>query len=358
MSQDQDKDEPSEVQGVEHAFDSGQADSRVVDGHKLSENPDLVVDESERDPGAFVPNVAQLPEDESLYLRRGDGKGKKGWKVPTLGWFVFAGLLLGGAIIALEVVLDEPPEPEEKLTVLEVELAEPQQNGEVKKIRNTLEELNSCARGYLKEDTIKGKLAYVRHPKRVRPLMAQYYESHQMEAKEFQQFESYRAVKIDGSSFVVGRVVMVDGSRRALLLEHLENGSFKVDWESDVCYLPVPWDEFVSKRPTEHLVMRVHARPDNFYAYGFDEDRYDCFQLTAQGSDDYLFGYTVKGGEASIAMRTFFMQTRKLAGDKAEPVTLLLRFPEDGGSKKCVHIDRMMAPRWIFVRGDEARVAK
>ena len=358
MSQEQEKGKHGGVHGAEHAAGTGQADSRSAEAQKSSVNRELGVDGNERHPGAFVPDVAQLPEDESLYRGRDDGKGKKQWKLPALGWFVFAGLILGGAIIALEVVLDEAPEPEEKPTVLEVELVDPQQKAEVEKVRDTLEELNSCARGYLKEDTIKGKLAYVRHPKRVRPLMVQYYESHQMEAKQFQQFESYRAVKIDGSSFVFGRVVMADGSRQELLLEQLENGSFKVDWESDVCYLPMPWDDYISKRPTEPLVMRVHARPDNFYAYGFDEDRYDCFQLTAQGSDDYLFGYTIKGSEASIALRGFFMRTRKLAGDKAEPVTLLLRFPEEGRSKKCVHIDRMMAPRWIFVHGNEARVAK
>lgn len=331
MSQEQDKQKPGEGQ------------DEAAPGHS-----------SQPGPGAFVPDIARQPEDEELYLRRDDDQDKRRWRVPALGWFVFAGLLIGVIIVVLKIFLHEPPSPEEQSNALQQELAEPGQ-GELKQVRSTLERMNDCTREYLGATDIGQKLAHARHPRRVKPLMEQYYKNHPMAAQQFHQFETYRAVVIDNGHFVLGSVVMADGSKQDLLLEQLQSGSFKVDWESDVCYQAMPWEEFIIKRPAEPLVMRVIASPDNFYAYGFDEERYDCFQLTTRGSDDYVFGYTLKGGEASIAMRTLFLQARKLTTRAAEPVTLVLRFPEDSRSNRCVHIDRMMAPRWIFVNEQEAR---
>jgi len=34
---------------------------------------------------------------------------------------------------------------------------------------------------------------------------------------------------------------------------------------------------------------------------------------------------------------------------------LQLRFPEDGASRNCVYIDRLMAPRWVFVHESQAQ---
>ena len=312
--------------------------------------------------GAFVPDIAKLSDDDHVYGPADDGKGKRLWKIPTLGWFVLGGLLLCGMAAGLKVILYEAPAPKENIRIAagaeKVEKVLAQKEDESKKVRSLLARMDDCVRGYLKADSIDQKLAYVRHPRRVRPLMEKYYKDHQMVAEQFRQFAHYQAVGIDGSSFVYGRVELADGSSHDLLLEQLQDGSYRVDWESDVYYLPMPWDEFIISRPTQPLVMRVGATSDNFFAYEFSEDQYDCFKLTVRDSDDYLFGYAVKGSEASIAMRTFFMKTRKLAGDKAEPVTLMLRFPDQGVSKKSVHIERMMAPRWIFVHQHEAEVGK
>lgn len=310
--------------------------------------------------GAFVPDVAKLSDDDHVYGPADDGKGKRLWKIPTLGWFVLGGLLLCGMAAGLKVILYEAPAPKEKVRVAagakKVEKVIAQKEDESKKVRSLLERMDDCVRGYLKADSIDQKLAYVRHPKRVRPLMEKYYKDHQMVAEQFRQFAHYQAVGIDGASFVYGRVVLADDASHDLLLEQLPNGSYRVDWESDVCYQAMAWDQFLSSRPTQPLVMRVGATPDNFFAYEFSEDQYDCFKLTARDSDDHVFGYAVKGSEVSIAMRSFFMKARQVVSGKSEPFTLLLRFSESASAKNCVHIDRVMAPRWIFVRQHEADV--
>jgi hypothetical protein len=358
MSQEQDKKKPGENQDAGEPGEPGQPGSGAAGSHKPPENPETALEKNVDSSGAFVPDIAKAPEDEGLYLKADDGKGKSRWKVPTLGWFVLAGLVSGGIFASMKLALRESPVPVEQPVAIPEDLIDPRQEGEIKKVRSILEEMDNSAREYLRAANIKQKLAHVRHPRRVKALMEQYYQDHPMEVLQFHQFERYQAVDIDGSSFVVGTVVMVDGTRRQLLLEQMQNGSFRVDWESDVRYSAMPWDDFVSKRPTESVVMRVHAKPDNFHISDFDEARYDCFQLMSHGSYDYVFGYTLKGSEASIALRSLFMQTRPLVGEKAEPVTLLLRFPETGRDHKCVHIERLMAPRWIFIHGHEAAVAR
>ena len=311
--------------------------------------------------GPFVPDIAKLSDDDHVYGPADDDKGKRLWKIPTLGWFVLGGLMICGLAAGLKVILYEAPAPKENIRIAagaeKVEKVIAQKEDESKKVRSLLARMDDCVRGYLKADSIDQKLAYVRHPRRVRPLMEKYYKDHQMVAEQFRQFAHYQAVGIDGSSFVYGRVELADGSSHDLLLEQLQDGSYRVDWESDVYYLPMPWDEFIISRPTQPLVMRVGATSDNFFAYEFSEDQYDCFKLTVRDSDDHVFGYAVKGSEVSIAMRSFFMKTRQVASGKPEPFTLLLRFSESASAKNCVHIDRVMAPRWIFVHQHEAEVS-
>jgi hypothetical protein len=217
--------------------------------------------------------------------------------------------------------------------------------------RRVLQQINSCVEGYYAAGEISEKLKYVRHPERVRGMMEDYYQRQPMVTGQLHQLEKYSALDVEKVPFVYARVQMKDSSSHDVLLEQMTDGSFKLDWESEVHYQPLAWDDFISNRPAEPQVMRVAVKPDSFYVYEFrDSQKYDCYQLTTKNSDRHIFGYAVKGSELSIRLRQFFMRVKQLSDLSPEPMMLELRFPAASDQGNCVHIDRLVAPRWFLVR--------
>jgi hypothetical protein len=309
----------------------------------------------------FVPDVAKV-EEEDVYVDIEDASGARFLKIPALGWFVFFGVLVCILAIVFLKVFQSPSLVEETLELrMEISANKKEAEKEDQKVedqqstRRLLEQVTLCVKGYFSADQIDQRLSYVRQPERVRLLMEKYYQDHPMKTGEFRQFEKYSALDIEKVPFVYAKVRLQNEESHDVLLEQMNDGSFRLDWESHIHYQPITWDDFVRQRPAEPMVMRVAIKPDSFYAYEFrDNQKYDCYQLTARNSNEYIFGYVVKGSELSIQLRQFFMHTRRLSELNAEPMILQLRFPQDGASKNCVYIDRLMAPRWVFVHESQA----
>lgn len=327
-----------------------------------SGEPSGDVDGGSKDPhvraqGSFVPEVAKVPEEEA-YVSIEDVAKKTGLRVPAMGWIVFGGLLACILAIVFLGVFQSPPLEQEAAEVrmaVEANKKEDKEEIEQKSVRQLFEALAACVAGYYSSSQIEEKLQYVRHPDRVRELMENHYSKNPILTGEFVEFENYSALELEGVPFVYARVRFNDKESESVLLEHMSDGSFKVDWESNVHYLPVSWHDYIRQRPAKSLVMRVFVQPDNFYVYEFrDNQKYDCYKLTNLGSDEYVYGYVEKGSVASLELRQFFMRVRRVAQPKSEPMILLLRFPEGGMSRNCVYIDRVMAPRWVFVSESDA----
>lgn len=310
----------------------------------------------------FVPDVAKV-EEEDVYVDIEDAAGARFLKIPALGWFVFFGVVICILAILLMKVFQSPSLVEETLELrMEILANKKEDKKEEQKVedqqstRRLLEQITLCVKGYFSADQIEQKLSYVRQPERVERLIEKYHQDHPMESGEFRQFEKYSALDIEKVPFVYAKVRLQNGESHDVLLEQMDDGSFRLDWESHVHYQPISWDEFVRQRPAEPMVMRVAIKPDSFYAYEFrDNQKYDCYQLRAQNSDEYIFGYVVKGSELSIKLRQFFMRVKRVSELKAEPMILQLRFPQEGTSRNCVYIDRLMAPRWVFVHESQAQ---
>lgn len=305
----------------------------------------------------FVPEIAR-EEVEDVYVDLEHAAVKRAIKIPAIGLLALFGVLLCVAAIFLISVFKSPLLEEESVEIQQLILENEREN-QKEKIKKDAYELTSrllkqvevSVRGYYAADQISEKLKYVRQPERVRPLMEKYYQQQPVVKEEFHQLEKYGALNIDKVPFVYARVQMENGTSRDVLLERLADESFKLDWEVDVHYQPLAWDGFIELRPSEPLVMRVAVKPDSFHVYQFrDSSKYDCYQLTAKGSDHYVFGYVVKGSEVSIQLRQIFMRVKQLANTSPEPMMLQLRFPEGSSQGNCVHIDRIVAPRWFQIR--------
>ena len=349
-----------EIRDEESPFVSGKAvrSSPQVEGGSSSGSgqTDELQQKEPSGSASFVPTIAIEAEEDFAGIVDWQGD-KKQWKLPTLGWFVFAGLMVFVGAGAVKFFLADKVDADAEFVVIEEELEwSDKQLVSDEVARQMIAKINEAARGYFGARSIEQKLAYSRHADRVRPLMEHYYQEYEITTGEFDYFNNFQALDIGGLPFVFAAVVMRDGGRNNILLEQRPDGSFMVDWESDVCYQPIAWDEFISKQPTEGLMMRVYAEPDSFYAYEFsDEGLYDCYKLRARGSREYIFGYLQKTSEAGRNMRDLFAKTRKLGVEKPEPLILLLRFPQESRSSKAVHIDRVVAPRWVLLHEEDAK---
>lgn len=302
---------------------------------------------------SFEPDVADILEHEKECVDSEVMWGSGVKKAPPLGWLVLAGsAVFGLALWAMFSVFTAQPdlrEVEQGKKEMSVDLIK-----ESKEVRQTLTSMQACVRGYLIAASVEEKLRYVRHADRVRPMMERYYRTHAMKPEGFRNFERIRSMGLESLSFVYGQVELNNGDKHKLLLEQLEDGSFKVDWESDVCYLPVAWDDYLENGPTEPVVMRVYIKRDHFYAYEFkDEDRLDSYQLTTRDSDDHLFGFVEKDSEVGLDIRRFLKKFEEQGGGEGEPLMLRLRFPENSHSRKCVWIDALVAPRWTYAKSPD-----
>ncbi len=303
---------------------------------------------------SFEPDVADIldHEEDRVDSEVLWGAGVK--KAPPLGWLVLAGMVVFGlalwAMFSVFTAQSDLKEVEEVKKEMSVDLIK-----ESKEVRRTLASMQECVRGYLMAASIEEKLRYVRHADRVKPMMEKYYRTHAMKPEGFRNFERIRSMGLESLSFVFGQVELNNGNKHKLLLEQLEDGSFKVDWESDVCYLPIAWGEYLEKGPTEPVVMRVYIKRDHFYAYEFkDENRLDSYQLTTRDSDDHLFGFVEKDSTVGLDVRRFLKKVEDQGGGAREPLMLQLRFPENSHSRKCVWIEALVAPRWTYAKSPDS----
>lgn len=211
--------------------------------------------------------------------------------------------------------------------------------------------MEESVRGYLAAESIESLLPFVRHPHRVQPLMEEYYREHQLQPTEFLRFNRMRSMGLENLPFLYGKVSLTDGSTRKLLIEELEDGAFRIDWESDVCYQPMAWSQYIAQRPHQSMNMRVKITPDTFYAYEFkDESRFQCYRITTRDSDEHLFGYVMKNSQTAKQINKLMLKSRQHGGGKNEPMILRLSFPKKTHSKRAVWIDALLAPRWTYVK--------
>jgi hypothetical protein len=295
------------------------------------------------------PEVSEILVEEDEFRDLEEDWAHHSKSIP-IGWFVLAGMIVcglsGWALFNVFKAQSEIEEfSEEKQEIL---INHEKEDQEVKETLNLMEQ---CARGYFAADSIQSMLPYVRHPERVQPLMEHYYQTHDFNPGTFQQFKRIRSMGMESLSFVYGKVNLKDGRSRKAIIEQLPNGTFRVDWESDVCYQPIEWDTYITKHPTEPVDMRVYVEPDNFFAYEFrDESRFNCFKLTTRGSDEHLFAYTEKNSRADLDIQKILSKNAEYGGNHKTPMILRLRFPKNTQSKRSVWIDAVLAPRWIYAK--------
>lgn len=200
---------------------------------------------------------------------------------------------------------------------------------------------------YLRAETIEEILPWIRHPERVRPMIEEAWKSEPKRRMKFERMTVFQPANLAQRPFWVVRAEVQDGEMQNLLMEQTGESEVKVDWETHVCFQPMPWASYAAERPKgEALDFRLWAVPDQFFSHEFtDSKRWRCFRLTAKGAEEHLFGYVLAGSDACRELEAV---CRSSAGQKAS-VVLRLRIPEGSVSPRGVVIEKIVAPRWLIL---------
>ena len=214
-------------------------------------------------------------------------------------------------------------------------------------------------RQYLAADGIEAKLAFVRQPERIRPLMQEWYQNGRS-AGPLQAGETMLRNKIGGDIDQNGYYVMLampvyvpdpltpGGTVEEptfFSIEEIRNGpdsTYLVDWETSSGYQPIPLEIFKAQMPTTPYPFRIYMKEDNYYNHGFTVQDWQCVSLYYPGRDFQLYGYINR-----LSMEGRQMLELVENGGKRGLIAELA-YPPDAVSREQVIVQRMIHPSWFY----------
>ncbi len=291
-------------------------------------------------------------------------QGEKGEK--NSGWikrFIFVGVLLfmASGIWAFVNLDKEKFSKQERDAELEKLAFIAKKNQDIY-IRDRAS-LNECLKGYLEATTIEERARWSRNPDDVLSKMAKHY-SNELTFNSYHFDGIVESVVID----VLSKELTVVGARinslsgevhtgdtlKSLLLEKQKDGSYLVDWDTEVVYQPSDWSDFVKTKSIEPRVFRVEVieRIDyGPYMYAFSDDRrYQSYRVNLRTSpDQFLIAYAKIDSEVGKTMRKEFFDNkgRKNRLNQISNMTLKLAFPIKAETDQCVEIIEIVSESWF-----------
>ena len=210
------------------------------------------------------------------------------------------------------------------------------------------EAVKALVRDYLATETKTERLEFVRRREVVGPLMDQYYaEIEPFPLKALWESDP-QPRSIEGYTFWTVTVTTPEGDEN-LLVEQLDD-SFKVDWETQVGWNPMPPREYLRERPAGDLDFRVKASPDDYYNGRFaDQGKWLVVKLRFLQSSEVIFGYIER---TSPDYHDLFRLVDQ--GDKDAPVPLILTLEWPGGELAegqlpQVQIKKLVSGHWLIL---------
>jgi hypothetical protein len=268
------------------------------------------------------------------------------------GWFVLMGLLLaGGAIWSLSRIREADAQADQILVATRSALAEDARADQ--EAAQLIDRIEQATRRYF-ETTDPATLASLsRQPERVAPLIARHYQDKLILANPVLGTNLLQPLTLDNrADFWMHSVELQNHETCNVIIEILDSGEPKIDWETFVCHQPMEWDTFARERPTGvPLDFRVYLERDHFFSHEFaDASQWNCFRLTALDSEETLFGYVKATDPVSEELIALLNQSngQKLA------VILRVGIPAGLESRRGIVIEKLISPRWIYLDPPDA----
>lgn len=199
---------------------------------------------------------------------------------------------------------------------------------------------------YWKTESWKDRIPLVANSERVARLMKDYYETQKASDPVPGDLVNKARYQIDGTeilyfSYASSRPT---GTLEIAMLRGPQ-GKFLIDWESLTGYGEMSFQEFRNKRPASPVLMRSYVRLFEYYNYEFsNSSKYLCIKLISENGDNSLYAYCERGSQLARWIETDLAATGP-AGFKG--YTMLISFPPNAQSSQCVHLDKVLAQRWL-----------
>jgi len=309
----------------------------------------LPTEESDADRRTHEPDIDVIIEDarESEDLEDDWQEAARRGPVPY-GWFVLIFLGIIGALGWSAGWFGDDNAAavsEQARTGSVVRLEEEDQ--EIREATQLVEMVEAKVRQYAGAKSMEDLLPFIRQRERVEPLMRQWYENHAFEEKPFGRLILFQPLELDARNFFIVRYEVKGTNEPAdLLVEDQGDLGIFVDWETDVCYQPVPWGRYVDERPAGSEDFRVRLVPDygGLYSHEFqNEEKWRAMRLTVKGSDEFLIGYVERRSPLEESLLAMLEDNRY----RPVSVVLKLRVPEDVQSLRGVVIEELVSKRWL-----------
>ena len=216
-----------------------------------------------------------------------------------------------------------------------------------------------AVRDFLAADGTEAKLAFVRQPERIRPLMKKWYRGERtagplqageitMRDKKGGDHGSTRYYVILAMPVYVPDPLNPGSTYEEMnffAVEEIRTGpdsTYLVDWETSTGYQEIPLETYKATMPPEPWPFRIYMKSDDYYNHDFNELEWQCVALYYPGRDFNLYGYINRSSP----------EGRKLLGiiEGGNRVGIIaeLAYPANPASRDQVIVKRMLHPSWFY----------
>ena len=201
----------------------------------------------------------------------------------------------------------------------------------------------TALKSFLDAKDVKSRIQYCRDSQRVQPLMESYYSKHDSGPISYRRFSTVGDAETGPlQGFYLLKISFPDFSIQPVVMG-LENGKMVIDWESFVGYSEMSLSEFINNKPKEPRMFRLHARPDDYFNFQFNEKEYRCLYLRNPTDTKSVYGYIKKGEEVDEKLSRIAE-----SGKSINFIIVNLQYPDEPGGKTQVIINDIIASGWLL----------
>lgn len=220
----------------------------------------------------------------------------------------------------------------------------------IERIERKREAIGAALAGFFGAGSVEEKLRWVRDPERVRPLMMDFYASHELKGAKWAGLGWSKSVAEPGFRLGYVEAVFEAGESMALIVEESEEGRVMVDWESSVRYGELPWREFVQVKPAKPTLLRVLVSGSGSVSEGFGSENSEAMQRLSvkHPSDSEPLEAVFDAKDPDLGS---LVEQLESGAWKNVPVTLRLCFPgaESHAEKKMARITAVEGRGWLIL---------
>ncbi len=217
----------------------------------------------------------------------------------------------------------------------------------IEDIESKRPQIEQSLRGFFEAASMDQQLVYARDPQRVRPLMENYYRNHPHTPLEWKHLGWILPVEEPGYRLGYAQAVFNNAEPVSLIIEEMDNGTFRVDWESSVRYGDIDWEEFIKTQPSAPKLFRVIAsKPQNIPPEAPPMGS-EMLEIKHPDDNDVIYAYFDRKDPKFQPL----LQQLQTGNWKDVPLTLRLCFPGPTGSGKNARIAEVEGKGWLILHG-------